>query len=68
MLTLDTSQLSEGLYEVAFVLFEQGIGYSIDLDSVLGIVFQKEVDDIESIRWNPVWGNIQLPDIEIDSV
>lgn len=68
VLTLDTSQLSEGLYEVAFVLFEQGIGYSIDLDSVLGIVFQKEVDDIESIRWNPVWGNIQLPDIEIDSV
>lgn len=68
VLTLDTSQLSEGLYEVAFVLFEQGIGYTIDLDSVLGIVFQKEVDDIESIRWNPVWGNIQLPDTEIHSV
>lgn len=68
MLTLDTSQLSDGLYQTAFVLFEQGIGYTIDLDSVLGIVFYKVIDDTASIKWNPVWGNIQLPDTETHSV
>lgn len=64
-LKLDTSQLSEGLYETAFVLFEQGLGYSIDLDSVLGISFQKVIDEDTYIKWNPVWGNIRLPDIEV---
>ena len=68
ILSLDTSQLSDGLYQTAFVLYEQGTGYTIDLDSVLGIVFHKIIDDTSSIKWNPVWGNVQLPDAETHSI
>lgn len=65
---LDISQLSSELYETAIVLFEEEMGYSIDLDSVRGVVFQKVVDDKTFINWNPIWGNVQLPKIEIQSV
>lgn len=67
-LSLDISQLSDGLYEIAIVLFEQGNGYTIDLDSVLALTFQKVIDDTQAIKWNPIWGNVQLPDIVTHSI
>ena len=60
--------MSDGLYETAFVLYEQELGLSMDLDSVLGFVFQKVNDDDSAIKWNPTWGNVQFPDIEVQSI
>lgn len=68
LLKADISQLSDGLYETAFVLYEQELGLSMDLDSVLGFVFQKVNDDDSAIKWNPTWGNVQFPDIEVQSI
>ena len=60
---LNVSQLSSEMYATALVLYEDSVGYSIDRDSVTGIVFQKVIDDDTYLNWNTAWGNIRMPDI-----
>ena len=68
LFNVDTSQLSGGLYETVFVIFEMESGYSFDIDNVSGVVFQKIIDDKTFINWNPAWGCIRLPKIEIKDI
>lgn len=63
---VDSSLLTVGIYETTFVLFIRNDGYSMDLDCVRAVSFEKIQNDENTITWNTShWGGVRLPDMPI---
>ena len=60
---INVDSLSNEIYETMLVLYRENMGYSLDLDCVPGVTFQKVITGDSYIAWNPGWGNICLPNI-----